>query len=188
MTRSEMAKIIISLQAAYPDTSRGMPDDVLQAMITLWHKAFQDESYEAVSAAVLAHVSVDTARFLPPIGAIKDRLLKLREPAMMTEAEAWALVHKAMRNSCYNAQDEFDKLPTVLQRLVGSPSQLRAWGMMDADTVNSVVASNFQRAYRDRARQIRDFAVLPSSVREMVGQLSERMEMPALAEGEIHET
>lgn len=190
-TRAETAKILISLQAAYPDTSKGLPDDVLQAMITLWYKAFEGESYETVSKVVLAHVSADTGRFMPPIGVIKDRLLKLQNPAAMTEAEAWNLVLKAMRNSGYHAKEEFDKLPPVLQRLVGSPSQLRTWSMMDFEVVNSVVSSNFKRSYRERAEQIRNYAALPPSIQRVVGQLSEKMTMPALEEaekGEPHET
>lgn len=195
MTRAEAAKILISLQAAYPDTSKGLPDDVLQAMIGLWHKAFQDDSYDLVSMAVLAHVSADTGRFAPPIGVIKDRLLKLQNPAAMTESEAWNLVLKALQNSGYHAKEEFDKLPPVLQRLVGSPSQLRTWSMMDFEVVNSVVSSNFKRSYRERAGQARDYAALPSSVRSIVGRLADGMAMPALEDGteqaekgEPHET
>jgi predicted small lipoprotein YifL len=102
------------------------------------------------------------------------------QPEEMTEQEAWALVSKAIRNSAYNSAEEFAKLPPVVQRLVGSPSQLREWGQMDSDTVNSVVASNFQRSYRARAKNERDYLALPSSVKSYMAALADGMKMPEL--------
>lgn len=66
-----------------------------------------------------------------------------------------------------------------MQRLVGSASQLREWAMMDADTVSSVVASNFQRSYKVRAKNEREILALPSSVRGYMAQLTERISMDA---------
>jgi hypothetical protein len=80
------------------------------------------------------------------------------QPNEMTEAEAWALVRKAASNSFYGqAAKEFDKLPPILQRLVGTPNQLRDWGMMDSNEFNTVVASNFQRSYRARVKSDKEY-------------------------------
>ena len=78
------------------------------------------------------------------------------------------------------ARAEFDKLPPVIQRLVGAPSQLQEWAQMDSDTVNSVVASNFQRSYRARAKNERDYLALPSSVKSYMATLADGMKMPEL--------
>ena len=86
----------------------------------------------------------------------------------MTEGEAWGLVSRALRNSAYDSQREFDALPPRLQRLVGSPNQLREWAMLDADTVQSVIASNFQRSYRARTAADLAYAALPADVRALV--------------------
>ena len=104
----------------------------------------------------------------------------LTSPPEMTESEVWTLVSNALRNGIYGAQEEFDRLPPVVRRLVGSPGQLREWAMMDADTVQSVVASNFQRAYRVRSRQHAEYAALPSDIRQMIGPLADHM---ALTDG-----
>ena len=71
----------------------------------------------------------------------------------MTAQEAWNLVARAIRNSGYESRKEYDNLPPDIQRLVGSPEQLRDWAMMDSSTVHSVVASNFQRALQRGKRQ-----------------------------------
>ena len=87
--------------------------------------------------------------------------------------EAWNLVAKALRNSAYGSEEEFAKLPPAVQRVAHSPSQLREWALMDADTVQSVVASNFQRAYTARQKSDREFEALPPAVRQYVAALTE---------------
>jgi hypothetical protein len=136
-----------------------------------------------VAAAVKAHIATDAKGFPPSIGAIKAAVVKVTQPEEMTEAEAWGLVSRAVSNGIYGSQKEFDALPPVLQRLVGSPNQLKEWAMMDADTVASVVASNFQRSYRARAANEREMLAMPSDVRQTMEQLGGVMTMPQLGSG-----
>ena len=49
----------------------------------------------------------------------------------------------------------------LVKKAVGTPEQLRAWAMMPADEVESVVASNFRRSYRDNARREKENRLLP---------------------------
>ena len=175
MNKKEAAQIISIMQANYPDSFKGKTDEMMMASCSygnIWLIATDDAN--EVMSAVMAHMAADTNRFMPPVGVIKDRLYKLRQPDEMTEQEAWGLVAKALRNGIYGAQAEFDKLPPSVQRIVGSPNQLREWAVMDADAVQSVVASNFQRSYRVRVKSERDYQALPSSVRAAIGDISSR--------------
>lgn len=185
MTKKEMAEILAIMQANYPDDFRGMSDAAMHGKINLWFMQFRDDDYKEVLAAVMAHIATDTNRFMPPVGVIKAKLVELRQPDEMTEMEAWDLVSRATRNSIYNSADEFAKLPPVVQRLVGSPSQLREWAAMDTETLQSVVASNFQRSYKVRAKHEREYLALPANVKNYMASLTEGMKMPALTEGEI---
>lgn len=187
MTKKEMAEILAVMQANYPDDFRGMSDAAMQGKINLWFMQFRDDEYKDVLAAVMAHIATDTNRFMPPVGVIKAKLVEIRQPDELTEIEAWDLVSKATRNSTYNSAEEFAKLPPVVQRLVGSPMQLKEWAAMDTDTLQSVVASNFQRSYKVRAKSEREYLALPSSVKTYMAGLAEGMRMPALPEGEITE-
>ena len=54
--------------------------------------------------------------------------------------------------------------------------------MMDVETLNSVVASNFQRAFRARASYEREMMALPADVRETMEQIAAGMKMPELPE------
>lgn len=187
MTKQEMVEIITIMQTNYPDDFRNLSDTALMAKVNLWHMQFKDDSYKDVLTAVMAHIASDTGRFMPPVGVIKAMLVKIRQPDELTELEAWELVRRATSNSNYGAKEEFDKLPPVLQRLVGSPNQLREWAMMDSDTLNSVVASNFQRSYKARAAKEREYLALPSDVRNAMDRLAGGMRMPELSSGVTNE-
>lgn len=180
MTREETLAIMSVLKAAYPTFYKDMNRKDADGVVGLWASMFSDEPAELVAAAVKAHIATDVKGFPPHIGAIKEAITKLRQPEEMTEFEAWALVEKACRNSQYGSDKEFYKLPEICQRLVGSPRQLREWGMMDAETVASVVASNFQRSYRARAKHEREQMALPSDVKALMQQIAAKTAMPEL--------
>lgn len=180
MTRDDTLDLLSVLKAAYPNFYRDMTRNDANHVIDLWSEMFKDDPAELVALAVKAHIATDKKGFPPHIGAIKDAIVKIKQPDEMTELEAWGLVQKALRNGYYGAQEEFDKLPPVVQRLVGSPNQLREWSLMDTETVSSVVASNFQRSYKVRAAKEREFLALPSAVQQTMTQIAAGMKMPEL--------
>ena len=180
MTREETLGIMSVLKAAYPLYYKDMTRQDAEGIVSLWQTMFADEPLEVVAMAVKAHIARDTKGFPPHIGAIMGEIVKLKQPNELTEQEAWVCIRKAVSNGIYGAQKEFDALPPILQRLVGSPSQLKEWAMMDEETVASVVASNFQRSYKARAANEREMLALPSDVRQTMEQLAGGMAIPKL--------
>lgn len=180
MNRIDTIKLMTVLQTAYPQFYAKKTAEEMNDAISLYMSMFEDEPAELVAMAVKALIKTRTSTWPPSIGEINEKIMQITQPEEMTEMEAWAFVSKAIRNSAYNSAEEFEKLPPVVQRLVGSPSQLREWGQMDSDTVNSVVASNFQRSYKARAKNERDFLALPSSVKSYMAALADGMKMPEL--------
>ena len=164
MTVTETKKALAVIQEIYPRFMDGRHADTT---VTVWAKMFQSEEYAQVEAAIMAFVVADIKGFAPSIGQIKDKLAQMRADTTLDEAGAWALVAKAMQNGIYGSEKEFAKLPCDVQRAVGSASQLRDWAMMDTETVNSVVCSNFMRSFRARAAHTRELQKLPESVRQM---------------------
>lgn len=172
MTKREVAELMTILQANYPDSFRGQSDAVVGAKIALWHDFFKDYPKEVVQAAAKAFMANDTKGFMPNVGQINDQIQKLKAPARITEGEAWAMVYKALSNSSYNSAEEFEKLPENIQRLVGSPNQLREWARLDLNEVQTVVASNFQRTYRAREKADAEYERLPGEVKEFAQRIA----------------
>ena len=183
----ETAKLMAILETAYPMFYAKKTQQEREDAIKLWAEMFADEPAEVVAMATKALIKSRVSTFPPGIGEITEKIQQIMQPSQMTEMEAWGLVVKAVSNSTYNSGDEFQKLPPVVQRLVGSPAQLKEWAVMDSETFNSVVASNFQRSYKVRAKSERDYLALPSSVKTFMAGLTDGMRMPALPDGEITE-
>ena len=135
MTRSETLAIMSILKAAYPGYYRDMKRQDAEAVVNLWAEMLADYPANLVAAAVKSHIASDRKGFPPHIGAIIASIGEVSKPAELTEGEAWAMIAKALRNGGYGSEQEFAALPETLQRLVGHPSQLREWAMMDAGTV-----------------------------------------------------
>lgn len=176
MTRSETAQLIALMQANYPDEFRTMSDEALHARVNLWAAMFRDDDAEQVKMAVIAHMASDTSRFMPPVGAIKNKLVSMRQGETMTELEAWGCVMNALRNSAYNSSAEFAKLTPTIQRAVGSAAQLRDWNKQNSESL-SVTSSNFQRTYTALVKREREYQALPSSVRGYISQITAGMDM-----------
>lgn len=183
MDKQEAYQILTLLQANYPDSFRGMSKEAANVKVNLWADMFSEEPFEAVAAAAKAYIATDTGGFMPTIGQLKDTLHRMQSPQQMTQMEAWGLVANALRNSVYGADDEFRKLPPAVQRTVGSPAQLKEWALMDAETVQSVVASNFQRSFQVCQKREDDYQKLPGAVKSFIAELAGKMEFEKLPEG-----
>ena len=129
---------------------------------------FDEEPYELVAAAVKAFISGDGKGFPPAIGQIKDRIRQITTPEEMSEQEAWALVSKAIRNSTYGSEEEFNKLPPEVQAVVHDPGQLKQWAMSPAEDLESVIASNFMRSFRAKQKASKEYLALPTEVKRLM--------------------
>ena len=168
MTREETIKILSVLRGAYPGFYRDIGRKDAEATISLWGSMFEEEPYELVGAAVKAFIAGDSKGFPPAIGQIKERVRKLTSGPEMTEAEAWSYVSKALRNSAYGSEEEFRKLPPEVQAVVHDPGQLREWATLDAEEVQTVVSSNFQRSFRAKQEATKEYMALPSEVKRLM--------------------
>lgn len=174
MDRVESAKILAVIKGAYPMSYQGVDVD---SIIALWQEMFADEDYSLVAMAVKAFIAVDTKGFPPSIGMVKDYILKLKKPQEMTEMEAWGLIRKAIGNSGYNAQEEFNSLPETLRQIIGSPNVLREWAMVDLSEVETVIQSNFMRSYKVKVQRVKEWAALPDEVKKVSAALAEKFSM-----------
>lgn len=180
MDRVDTIKVLAILKAAYPGLYKDTAKKDLDGIVNLWTEMFADEPVELVAAGVKSLIASDTKGYPPHIGAVKNAIHGLTKTGELDAAEAWELVRKAVSNGYYGASEEFKKLPENVQRMVGSPSQLRDWATMDSDTFNSVIGSNFQRNYRVRQESERKMALMPADVRKMISGLAGTL---ALEEG-----
>ena len=167
--------VLGTLQSAFPSFYRGLGKKAAKDIADLWTKMFEDDDFKSVMAAVQALITTRTEGYPPTIGEVKARLSQLSSPNELSEQEAWALVSKACQNGYYHSVEEFEKLPEVIQRSIGGPEQLKAWAQMDADTVESVVASNFMRTFRAKQKQQKELDMMPTEVKNYIASVAGKM-------------
>lgn len=167
MTRDETIKILMVVQAAYPNYK---PQDKTVA-VNVWTEMLSDIPYEQVSVAVKAYIQTNTSGFAPSVGDVREKVRDIfLKSDDLNETAAWSIAWKAICNSGYHAEEEFAKLPPVIQRTIHSPAQLREWALMediDGNTI-SVLQSNFQRTFRVEQQRERDRQKLSPDMSKLI--------------------
>lgn len=178
MTKEETGKIMMVLAMAYPKYYAGQTKEERKQAVALWHSMLEEYPVDLVGQAVKAVIA--TSVFPPAIAEINTMIRTLRNSGMeMTELEAWSYVSKAIRSSAYRAKEAWAGLPKELQKYV-SPDMLRAWAMVEADDVETVLQSNFLRTYRAAKDRQKQYDALPISVKEYTKELIEKKKQELL--------
>lgn len=170
MTRSEAKAILAVLATEYPEAYKSVD---VNAKTALWATMFADDDPQDVAMAVKAYIATDTSGYAPKIGQVKAQMVKAKTAGAPSAVEVWNHIRKAISNSGYHAAEEFEKLSPVEQKIAGSAKQLYDWAMMDVDTLDSVVASNVQRAYRGLQEHESYMLALPQAVSQRLQALAE---------------
>lgn len=168
MDRGETLKIFSVIKANYGNFFKNMPKADAEAMVNLWTDMFSDKPYHLVGQALKAYIASDISGYPPNVGQINEQIKNLIQQNGMTEYDAITTIRKAMSNSIYNSQQEFDKLPKIIQRLVGSPNQLKEWATMDMNEFETVVASNLMRSYKVIKKEETEKAMLPKEIKKLI--------------------
>lgn len=150
MNRIEVQKILMEIEVIYPNFKNGITNPT--ALIDIWHKFLQKYDYADISTALIEFVETSNNSFAPSISQLigivkkhKDIPIKI---SLLGAAEAWGMVRKALQNSAYNCEAEFEKLPKLIQKAVGSANQLQVWAT-DEDYNEGVISSVFKRNYEE---------------------------------------
>ena len=164
MTETEVRKLLAMTQAVYPNYNPPSRD----AAVNAWLMCLSEYDNNVVMAAFKAYITTDTSGFAPSIGQLLDKLHAIQSPQELNEMEAWSLVSKALRNGYYGAVEEFNKLPPLVQKAVGSPDNLRNWSQTDTNSIENVVQSNFMRSYRLVVNRESEIKKMPADVRTLI--------------------
>lgn len=164
MTREETIKLLMVIQSAYPSFK---PPDKTVAVDT-WYTILKDMDYNVVQMGLRAYITSDTSGFAPSIGQLINTIYAIQNPQELNEMEAWFLVSRAIRNGYYGAVEEFNKLPPLVQKAVGSPDNLRNWALTDSKSIENVVQSNFMRTYRTVVNRENEIKKMPADVRTLI--------------------
>lgn len=169
MNDTEARKIVAVMMVSFPNYK---PVDI-DLTATTWADMLSEYTYEQVNAALKAYILSDNSGFAPSVGQIVDKIQTLTRPQELNEMEAWSLVSKALKNGYYGAEEEFAKLPPIVQKAVGQPSQLRAWAQTETESIENVIQSNFIKTYRAELVRAQQISKLPQGMQNVIGKVNE---------------
>lgn len=163
MTIKDARKLIAVFMVTYPNYK---PIDTELAAAT-WADAMSEYTYEQVSVALKMYLKTSTSGFAPTPGQLIEKIQVVTQPELLSETEAWAIVRSSLSRCGYYSVEEFEKFPPIIQKAVGSPSQLRVWAL-DQDYNEGVVSAQFGRVYRTLAEKQKDFDKMPSDIQHRI--------------------
>lgn len=170
MTREDVQDLLMMVQAVYPNYN----PPSRTAAVNAWLMCLGEYDNKVVQLAFETYMTTNTSGFPPVPGQLVEILQSLTQPQELNELEAWSLVRQALKNCNYNSEQEFAKLPTIIQKTVGTPQQLRIWAS-DTEFNENVVSSNFIKTYRTEVKRATELNKMPSDIKniiEMVNQNS----------------
>ena len=108
--------------------------------MTMWLSFFKEDTIEDFKQAMNHHIK--TSRFFPTIADIKSIIYDINNEEE-SGIQLWERLSSAIGNGSYHAEEEFDKLPKVVQKFLGSPYRLQTFAVMDSDELHTVVKGQF---------------------------------------------
>lgn len=163
MTEKEVRQLLAMTQAVYPNYN----PPSREAAVNAWLMCLGEYDNNVVMAAFKAYMTTNTSGFAPAPGQLIEILQTLTQPSELNELEAWSLVRQALKNCNYNSEQEFAKLPTIIQKTVGTPQQLRIWAS-DTEFNENVASSNFIKTYRTEVKRAAELNKMPEDIRKLV--------------------
>lgn len=173
MNREETIQILLVLQAEKPHSFQNLGAEMFEIKVNLWADEFEDVPYPTVYGAVRAFLSTDATNFAPGIGQIREIIFQTttKPGNKLSGEEVWNnIVLKALKNSAYKANTEYENLPQQVKKIVGSPATLHCWALMSTEKLNQQVKYTFLKSYENTAENNKKNAKLATSVKKILSK------------------
>lgn len=166
LTTEETGKIIGLIKAAFP--SYNVED--MSVTIKTFQTLLSDYTYNEVEKGVHRYIATSVSGFAPSIGQIIDNIMKNRTQNSgldeTSEKEIWGMVLRAIQRGNYYAEEDFEKLPPIVQKAVGSPNVIRSWAMSSEDSLTFIEAE-FMKTYRIILAREKEDMKIPQYVKDL---------------------
>lgn len=161
MTRTEFAKLMAFITAA-------IDKPVARPTVDAYFEMLQDLPYNLAAAAVKKIIATDEYPTLPTIGKIRQAAAEISRGHILSAAEAWGMVIKAIHGYGYYREAE------ALESLPERVAQVVRWmGFQDicmTDRID-VVRGQFLKMYETQQKRESEQALLPPAVRDTIAQI-----------------
>ena len=168
MEREEVKKLLMTLDVTYANFK--LDPATLSFTVDSWLMFLGDYDSKDVLTALKTFINTSNSAFAPSPSELIGLINKPQELATESGAEAYSLVRKAIANSTYNSEAEFNKLPPLVQKAVGSAEMLHYWATNEYFAEGTVMKS-FLDNYKQVIKRENDTQMLPKEARLRLEQI-----------------
>jgi len=173
MTRAETAKILAVLAASYPKF------EVDDLKVRVWHEMLGDLDYATANMA--AKKLILENNFPPSIAEVRKAAMEILNPEVMTAAEAWGEVERAVRTYGYYRETEaLESMSPSVAKVV----EYIGWQNICLNEEPGVIRGQFLKMYQQVRERDRREMLLPADLRQGIQRLAGMMDVKAIAGGE----
>jgi len=161
MTKTEFAKLMAFVTAA-------IDKPVARPTVDAYFEMLNDLPYNLAAAAVKKIIATDEYPTLPTIGKIRQAAAEISRGHILSAAEAWGMVIKAIHGYGYYREAE------ALAALPGHVAEVVRWmgwqSICMSDKID-VVRGQFVKMYETHQKREQEQAVLPAGVRDAIARI-----------------
>ncbi len=170
MNREETIELMQEIEARYPTFAPSNPSKT----VDVWLEEFEDFPYEIVLAGVKIFSSTDTKGFPPGIGSVKEKIFELSTINFPSAMESWHRVRKILsKGQPYS--EHFETLNAIEKKVIGSPTTLYNWSITDMKSLETVIQSQYIKAYETTFTREKEKAKIPKKVVALIENTSALM-------------
>lgn len=126
MTKDETKMLLALITCTYPNWHLNNPEKAVE----VWHKILEPDEYRLIENAFVAYTRTNTTGFAPSPGQL-HMLIADEVVSGKTDGEVLNMLILASRNANYGFEEEFQKMPPLLQKAIGTSTVIRSWGGME---------------------------------------------------------
>lgn len=180
MNKTETVQVITLLAGNY-DSIAKKDTTQKQLMINTWQECLGDLDYKLVLQAVKK--TIIESPYPPTIHDIRKNAMELAKPSTKrTAIEAWNEAYDMICGGLYMTEEQFRTASPEVQKFFGNVKQVKELAMTDTKTVNTVTKGQFLKQYDILVERERQQKLLPEQMQQMIGQLSEKMNVKQIGE------
>lgn len=173
MNREQAIALLKILKTAYQRFYADMTREEAENTINLWVDMFAHEDPQLVINATKD--LINSFKYPPTIADVKERMYKITHANEDDNMEMWNAIKRAIRNSSYNSVEEFERLPDMCKKFVGTPMQLREWAI-DPEYNDGVIKGQFLKQVEILKQRKKDDNMMLPSTKAFIAQLAEQLD------------
>lgn len=161
MKEDQVGSLLALAVANFPH----LQDKDMGPTVALWTEMLSDMPFATAKTALIKVLA--TAKFWPTVAEIREAAVSITNPTMLTPAEAWGQVIRAVKDYGYYRPTEGIATldPTVRKAVKAFGGFVEICMTENID----VVRAQFMRVYEQCASREKEIAVLPESVKTFIG-------------------